>query len=1156
MKKFYKLSWVLCLITFLFTTPLFAQAELEPNDLCTNANVLNSVTTYTGSLSSSSDKDWWYVQVSDPNAASININITYNYDPTGAQYQVVVKDIVNDLCNPNDYWGSSTHSITSSSATYNTEGIGSPVSYFSFEITALNGTSGNYSFTVNSSTEPLALPPAPGGVSGANLWYKADEGVTASGGFMSKWENKGSMGTTADAQLLGTQAGDSHPAHITSGADMLNFNPSVKFDGVNDFIQTGLLPTFLPTATDKEVSQFIVYKKLGTNNTFVWNIDNGLLPSNSGGVVLLGAKSDGQLLHSSRRVDYPTAIVENETVLFDMVATTSSNPANESFDLNKNGFQSQNPATNAYNADNLDHPLRFGRFINNFGHAIIAELVIYPTSLSPGDRNKVHSYLALKYGLSLGNNQNSALFVNSAGTPIYSNATYKFDVFGIGRDDVSGLNQPQSNSMNTGSGDGTGQSGKGNIVLSNPSSLDDGDYLIIGNDNAALTEQTTEVPSAGQSRITREWFVKRTGDPGAVDLSFDTNGLTVSGTTATDFKLLIDADGDFSSGATEVNATSLTGTKVNFNGVTLPNGNYITIVTGAVLGGNSWIGVTNSDWTVLTNWSANQIPTALDDVIIPVTPNNPVINGGVNAVVNKITIQSGANLTINNDGFLTATDVVDLAGDIILEDHASLIQINNVANTATTGTMILKRTSSLRNVDYVYWSSPVTNFNVNNISPLTTIAAELKWDATIGANMNGYGNWEPTSENMVVGKGYAVRSPDGFTSTPALFNTSFTGIPNNGTITTPISRGTYDGPDYDNDANPATANATKNDDNFNLIGNPYPSAISADAFLNANSNIEGFVNIWSHGTLPSSAVTSPFYGSFVYNYSPTDYITYNKSGQSTGPGSFNGNIASGQGFFVLMKSNTASTTETVTFTNAMRSTSYDNDHFFRIPADEGRVWLDIVEQDNNTHLRTLVAYKDGATDGVDRDYDATTDRKPILNIFSLIGTDIFKIQGRATPLNQNDIVPIGITVPVTGDYHIGIGQLDGIFTNPTQGIYLEDKDLNQVHDLKANPYYFTANAGVYENRFLLKYTNTLSNVDNDFINNQVIIINNDNLIIRAQNQLIKSVTIFDVLGREIKNYNNINSQEMILDDLQKSKDLKIVKVTLDNGMVYNLKAIY
>jgi hypothetical protein len=414
MKNLYKLSLGLLLISVLFSTNLFAQTESEPNDDCGDAEEMTSgLTTYSGTLSSTSDKDFWFVRVSDPNADPINISYTFN--SIGAQYQVEIKDVETDLCNANDYYGKTTIQVTGSSKTGSTAALG-VTRYFSIVITSLNSTTGAYSFTITSSTESLAPAASPGGISGANLWYKADAGVTASVGFMSKWENQGSLGTAADAELLGTQASDSHPAYITSGADMLNFNPSVKFDGSNDFIQTGLFPTFLGTAADKEVSQFIVYKKLGANNTFLWNIDNGLLASNSGTLILLGAKSDGQLLQSGLRLDYPTAVTENETVLFDLIATTSSTPASNSFSLNKNSRQNQNAAANAYYADAVDHPLRFGRFQNSFGHGIISELVIFPSSLNASDRLKVQSYLALKYGLSLGNNENAVDYISSGGT--------------------------------------------------------------------------------------------------------------------------------------------------------------------------------------------------------------------------------------------------------------------------------------------------------------------------------------------------------------------------------------------------------------------------------------------------------------------------------------------------------------------------------------------------------------------------------------------------------------------------------------------------------------------------------------------------------------------------------------------------------------------
>ncbi len=43
---------------------------------------------------------------------------------------------------------------------------------------------------------------------------------------------------------------------------------------------------------------------------------------------------------------------------------------------------------------------------------------------------------------------------------------------------------------------GTGQAGKGNIILTaNPSTMDDGEYLLVANDGRALTQSTAELPA-------------------------------------------------------------------------------------------------------------------------------------------------------------------------------------------------------------------------------------------------------------------------------------------------------------------------------------------------------------------------------------------------------------------------------------------------------------------------------------------------------------------------------------------------------------------------------------------------------------------------------------------------------------------------------------
>ncbi|HEY6902156.1 MAG TPA: T9SS type A sorting domain-containing protein, partial [Puia sp.] len=217
----------------------------------------------------------------------------------------------------------------------------------------------------------------------------------------------------------------------------------------------------------------------------------------------------------------------------------------------------------------------------------IAEVIVYTTPVSGAQRNQIFSYLALKHGIHIGTD-----LVNSAGTKIWdatANTTYNNAVFGIGQDDGSSLTLTKSNSAVTGSGNGAGQSGAANITLSNPSTLANGSFLVIGNDGGGLTEGTGNLPvlAAGSQRLARQWKAQVTGTPGDVDVDVDLTGITVTGTTNTDFRLILDddGDGDFTTGTTRFYTPStFTANVAHFATVTINNNTVAGVITSAAPG--------------------------------------------------------------------------------------------------------------------------------------------------------------------------------------------------------------------------------------------------------------------------------------------------------------------------------------------------------------------------------------------------------------------------------------------------------------------------------------------------------------------------------------------------------------------------------------------
>ena len=565
--------------------------------------------------------------------------------------------------------------------------------------------------------------------------------------------------------------------------------------------------------------------------------------------------------------------------------------------------------------------------------------------------------------------------------------------------------------------------------------------------------------------------------------------------------------------------------------------------------------IPSTTWQLGNTWS-NGTPSTSRVAIINNNYDTSV-SGSFEAC--SVTVNNGFTLDIKSGTYVSIINdlTVNSGGNLLVQNNGSLVMVNDSGVVTNNGnTQVYRTASGIRGFDYVYWSSPVFGQSIDNLYSSPSPGYKYRWNP-LATNINSptsSGNWQTASGAMLPATGYIVRGSSSFGLAATNITSVFTGKVNSGIVSPSITRGSYEGMNYLG-ANSVTV--TKFDDNWNLVGNPYPSSIKALDFLTYNTNIQGFVNLWTHGTAPVSN-TNPFYDSFIYNYTATDYITYNGTATTSGPSGFNGYIASGQGFFVSMNDGITGT-QTVTFKNSMRNKTYNNSQFYRTmqseTADKNRIWLDLIDS-NNVPVRTVVGYVAEATTGLDRMYDAIKNIAKEKNIYSLSEDETLIIQGRPIPFDHNDQVPIGVNILSAGDYKIAIAAVDGLFEHE-QPIYLEDKELNIIYDLRQSPYSFSSVAGIFNDRFVLRYTNTaLGNPDFGNIENSVIVSgNNGELTIKSSIENIQEVTIYDVLGRQLFFAKEINNTNFVTYNISMSQQTLIVKIKMENGMSISRKII-
>jgi hypothetical protein len=271
-----------------------------------------------------------------------------------------------------------------------------------------------------------------------------------------------------------------------------------------------------------------------------------------------------------------------------------------------------------------------------------------------------------------------------------------------------------------------------------------------------------------------------------------------------------------------------------------------------------------------------------------------------------------------------------------------------------------------------------------------------------------------------------------------------------------------------------------------------------------------------------------------------------------------GYAAPGQGFFAE-----AIASGSVTFSNAHR-VSANHATFYR-PSQQAstetrgieshKIWLNLTNSQGIVKQQ-LVAYAQGASTDYDTNLEAVSFQGDgNLDFYSNLNQKRMMIQSRPLPFTNQDLVSLGFQTSVVGTCEISIADTDGLFL-AGHNIYLEDQLLQVTHDLKQGGYRFTSDSGIFNDRFVLRYTQGKLATATLTLRTAVKTVVKDKVTVYADATKLKSLAVRDLLGRILRQYDAINASELTLADLFPANQWLLLEIHLDHQQVVTQKVWY
>lgn len=523
----------------------------------------------------------------------------------------------------------------------------------------------------------------------------------------------------------------------------------------------------------------------------------------------------------------------------------------------------------------------------------------------------------------------------------------------------------------------------------------------------------------------------------------------------------------------------------------------------------------------------------------------------------QITV-SNSNYLFVDDNCLYVENNIDLVttdSHIYLRNAGQLFQGGNGTNTGL-GSLSVYQNNNVNAYSYNYWCSPVGSNGIENTvnnafvpnllgdpdvsegiidyvpagftdalegscSPLI-ISKQWIWTYELGENSIFDWNFIGSNGDVSPGLGFTMKGTKGSNNNQQY---EFRGKPNTGTIDNIVM-----------------------EEQFILIGNPYPSGLDARSFIHDPENvnaIDGTLYFWEQDLEVGSHYSSDYVGGYatytitsdgnLETFVPAPFESHNgeESGHETGIKSVTRYLTIGQGFMVRGNVGTSGIVKTKnshrSYTNRLQTPSY----FFKnskktksLPLEYMRFKLNV--NFNDAYTRQLVYnFNENASEGFD--YGMECFRQDVMN------NDAYWIQkekflvAQASVFDEYSKIPIIVKLTTNSSVDFKLFDLEN-FKN-LEYIYLFDKQLNKHYDLLSKNAILNLESGDYFDRFEIQLksetfsiedTNTSDSSLFAYFNNSAKTINLSNKNLKVIHKLfLYNISGLEILNRDVHIQNEL-----------------------------------